>query len=77
VLQESWAPGWRYSLDGGPERPAARADVMFVGVPVPAGEGDAEIRVRYRPAGRGAGLVVAGAALLLLVLMARRLAVPA
>jgi len=56
VLQEGWAPGWEWSLDGGPWAPAAMVEHMLVGAPAPPGRHS--IVLRYSPDGLGAGVAL-------------------
>jgi len=53
VLNQSWAPGWRASIDGAPA-PVLRAGGTRVAVAVQAG--DRRLDLRYRPGGWVAGL---------------------
>jgi len=71
VLQEAWAPGWEFSVDGGAWTPAARVEHMLIGVPLPAGEGT--VVVRYRAAGLGLGAALSLLGLGILGLGVRRL----
>ncbi len=71
VLQEAWAPGWEFSVDGGPWTEAARVEDMLVGVPLPAGEGS--VVVRYRAAGVGLGSLLSVLGLAVLGFGVRRL----
>jgi|GEM_PF-6721328 len=71
VVQEVWAPGWRYAIDGGAWTPAARVDHMLIGVPLPAGGGS--VVLRYRPAGLDLGAGLTALSLLVLLGWRRRL----
>lgn len=56
VLQQTWAPGWSVSVDGGPWVPAARVEHLLVGAAAPAGRHSAVIA--YRPVGLGTGVAL-------------------
>ena len=56
VLQESWAPGWEWSLDGGPWTAAARVEHVLVGAPAPGGRHS--LVLRYWPVGLGIGVAL-------------------
>jgi hypothetical protein len=56
VLQEAWAPGWEWSLDGGPWTAAALVEHMLVGAPAPAGRHS--IVLRYWPVGLWTGVAL-------------------
>jgi hypothetical protein len=62
VLADSYAPGWRATLDDSPA-PILRADGLFRAVAVPAGEHILEME--YRPASVRAGLALGALGLLL------------
>jgi hypothetical protein len=73
VVSQPWYPGWRASVDGGPEAVPLRTNFLFQGVPVPAG--DHTVTLQYRPTYGVAGWLLAGLALLALLaggLWARR-----
>ena len=71
VLQEAWAPGWEYTIDGGPWQAALRVEHLLVGASLPAGAGT--VVVRYRPKGLGSGAGLSVFALIGLLGLARRL----
>ena len=72
VLQESWAPGWSWSLDGGDWQPAARVEHVLVGAPAPAGAHS--IVLAYRPDGLPLGVALSLFALCAALGVARGLA---
>jgi hypothetical protein len=65
VLADTFAPGWRATLDGAP-CPILRANGLFRGVPVSAGVH--EILFEYRPATFVAGMAVSLATIVLTAL---------
>lgn len=67
VLSDSYAPGWRASVDG-KDAPVFRANGISRGVMVPAGEH--RITWSYRPEGVVWGAVISGAALVGLLISA-------
>jgi hypothetical protein len=54
VLTDTWFPGWRATVPGGPEAPPLRADHAFRAVPLGAGVGT--VTFTYDPFTFGAGL---------------------
>jgi hypothetical protein len=58
---ESWAPGWRATVNGEPA-PVYRADFLFLAVPVPAGS--VSVELEYRPASFALGAAASAAGLL-------------
>jgi Bacterial membrane protein YfhO len=65
VLNDSWAAGWKASVDG-VEKPVMRVNYAFRGVVVP--EGKHRVVFQYRPAALFAGLWISGGTLLLLII---------
>ena len=57
VLADTWAPGWRASIDGAPVV-VRQANFLFRAVRVPAGEH--QVRFEYRPEGVRNGALVSG-----------------
>lgn len=69
VLNDSWGPGWRVTVDGVPQS-VLRVNYAFRGVVVP--EGKHRVRFLYRPPTLLTGLwISAGVLLLLLILYAK------
>ncbi|HZV00669.1 MAG TPA: hypothetical protein VFF73_28400 [Planctomycetota bacterium] len=68
VVREGYAPGWRASVNGGPEVPVTPADLVFRAVRVPAGR--SRVAFRYVAPGETAGLLVTIAALVSIVVLA-------
>jgi len=58
VVAEHFDPGWRVSIDGGPEEPALQIDRAAMGAVVPPGA--RAVRFRFFPRGLAAGLWLAG-----------------
>jgi hypothetical protein len=67
VVRESWAPGWRATVDGRPT-PVVRADVAFQAVRVPAGRH--VVRLFYDPGMLDAGGIISSVALGCLIALA-------
>ena len=63
-ILESWAPGWRATVNGKPA-PIYRADFLFLAVPVP--EGSVEVELEYRPATFPMGVAASGVGVLALI----------
>lgn len=74
-ILESWAPGWRATVNGAPA-PVYRSDFLFLAVPVPAGSVDVELT--YRPTSLRNGAIASGIGLvgLALCLVRRRKRTP-
>lgn len=71
LLADTWARGWRATLDDGSAPPAAPADVALRGVELPRGH-SGRVTWSYAPPGRAAGRAVTLAALLAVVVVAQR-----
>jgi uncharacterized membrane protein YfhO len=66
VLTDTYAPGWKASVDGTRE-PIHRVDYLLRGVEV--GPGRHRVEFSYEPAAWRTGLVVSGSALIVLALL--------
>jgi hypothetical protein len=66
LLADTWARGWRATLEDGATPPAAPADVALRGVELPRG-GSGQVTWSYAPPGRPTGRAVTLAALLVAV----------
>lgn len=63
-ILESWAPGWRATVNGKPA-PVYRADFLFLAVPVP--EGSVAVELEYRPASFPMGVAASSVGVLGLI----------
>jgi Bacterial membrane protein YfhO len=64
VVTDSWAPGWRASVDGD-SAPVSRVDYLFRGVPVAAGTH--QVVFEYKPLSWRIGWIVSAVSLLALI----------
>ena len=68
VLSETYYPGWRARIDGGPPQPVYRTNMALQGIEVPPGEHS--VSFEFVPRSRQMGLLASAVGLLLVVSMA-------